>query len=87
MIDEIFPSLLAFFNRLVLYFDYLLISVDGAKYLISALVILFFVSLILIPLRGRGIDVSSFTDYKISNISKRAEKKAAIEAARRKRGH
>ena len=73
MIDQLFPSLLRFYERLVLFFDALLISTDGAKYLISALVIVFFVSLILVPLRGRGIDVSSFTDYKISNISKRAE--------------
>lgn len=86
MVDELFPSLLTFFRRLVTYFDYLLLSIGGAKYVVAAIAIVMFVSLILLPLRGKGINISSFTDYKFSNISKRAEsqkQKSEIAAARK----
>ena len=86
MVDEFFPALIDFFKRMILYFDYLLLSIGGAKYIVAAISIVLFVSFMLMPLRGRGLDVSSFTDYKISNISKRAEsrkQKQQMDSARK----
>lgn len=54
------------------WFWLILISIDGLEWVIAALIFVFVVALLLMPLRGgRSIDTSPFSDFTVAPVNRR----------------
>lgn len=69
MVGEVFKLFTTIFERCVSWFNSLLSAVGGTDYVVAALLIVFVVALLIMPIRGGHFDVSSFvTDFGRSQI-------------------